>query len=40
MVRRCPSCAALKLKRGPKRTYPLTVFALIYERENKPCFSS
>jgi transposase InsO family protein len=27
MVRRFPSCAALKLKRGPKRTYPLTVFA-------------
>jgi transposase InsO family protein len=26
MVRRCPSCAALRLKRGPKRTYPLTVF--------------
>jgi transposase InsO family protein len=27
MVRRCPSCAALKHKRGPKRTYPLTAFA-------------
>jgi transposase InsO family protein len=26
MVRRCPSCAALRLKRGPKRTYPLTIF--------------
>jgi transposase InsO family protein len=26
MVRRCPSCAALPLKRGQKRTYPLTIF--------------
>lgn len=26
MVRRCPSCSALRLKRGPKRTYPLTIF--------------
>jgi transposase InsO family protein len=26
MVRRCPSCAALRLKRGPRRTYPLTIF--------------
>jgi hypothetical protein len=26
-VRRFPSCAAMKFKRGPKRTYPLTVFA-------------
>jgi transposase InsO family protein len=26
MVRRCPSCAASRLKRGPKRTYPLTIF--------------
>jgi transposase InsO family protein len=26
MVRRCPSCAALRLKRGPRRTHPLTIF--------------
>ena len=26
MIRRCPSCAALRLKRGPRRTYPLTIF--------------
>jgi transposase InsO family protein len=26
MVRSFPSCAALRLKRGPRRTYPLTIF--------------
>jgi Integrase core domain len=26
MVRRCPSCSAQRLKRGPKRSVPLTVF--------------
>jgi Integrase core domain len=26
MVRRCPSCGALRLKRSPRRTYPLTIF--------------
>jgi transposase InsO family protein len=26
MVRRCPACAAKRLKRGPKRSVPLTIF--------------